>query len=188
AAALTGSLLCLLYADSFDLGAPSSRSLGLWGYNGVLTSIALSGVVLAPVNLKSLALHLLGLLMTMVIQASTASVLPVPCGTMPFCLAVAFVSGCRGSLERSGVCLWGYNGILTSIALSGVVLAPVNLKSLTLHLLGLLMTAVTQASMASVLSIPCGTMPFCLAVAFVSGCRGSLEKSGLGSQLIASLS
>jgi urea transporter len=101
---ILGSLLSLLYATAFSLGDPSSRSNGLWGYNGVLTSIALTGVVLVgPVNPRSFTVYLSGLLLTSTLQAVAVQAMEIPCGTAPFCFAVMLIAAAGGELGKVNV-------------------------------------------------------------------------------------
>eukprot|EP00520_Triparma_pacifica_P001148 CAMPEP_0118659588 /NCGR_PEP_ID=MMETSP0785-20121206/15195_1 /TAXON_ID=91992 /ORGANISM="Bolidomonas pacifica, Strain CCMP 1866" /LENGTH=561 /DNA_ID=CAMNT_0006552709 /DNA_START=27 /DNA_END=1709 /DNA_ORIENTATION=- len=97
-----GSFLCCSYAEAYQLGTVTERAIGIWGYNGVLTGIALGGVVFAPVNSKCMGVYLLGLLLTCTIQTALGSFFSVPFGTAPFCLASMSVLAAKGGLEKSG--------------------------------------------------------------------------------------
>jgi len=98
ASALAGSLgagLCSLWSlaalpPQLAAGVP----LGLAGYNGALTGIALGGVFLAPVNIPSLLAVVGACGLTGIFQ--TALWFEFGVGTMPFCFACIAVMSLKG--------------------------------------------------------------------------------------------
>ena len=99
---LVGSILgwtwCLV--SGLDLG---SVEAGLWGYNGVLTGIALSSVFMLPLNLKTAAVYFCALALTGFFQAALANQAFVPTGTVPFCLATMCIMATSSVLKPNGV-------------------------------------------------------------------------------------
>ncbi len=89
AAALLGSLAGLLTAWALGAAEPAMRS-GLFGFNSVLTAIALGGVFFVP-NRVSIAYALLATAATAVVFAAVAAALQplgLPALTLPFVLVV----------------------------------------------------------------------------------------------------
>ena len=101
-----------------------------------------------------------------------------------FGVAWCAVNGMDLAAAEAG--LWGYNCVLTSIALSGVFfVGAANGKSCLLWFFGLTLTAVVQGALMYQTSLPVGTLPFCVATFIILALKDTLTLASTGAAYVA---